>query len=114
MASDACSLDSASVHSDGFQIPSHGTVEDIGGSTMAGNVLERLVKAMAEPSTPPSKATLPDELLYSELGLLIWNELIFTREFYQTHDEIAIFAKYGAEIIARVRSGVTLIDLGAG
>lgn len=114
MACDVCSLDSASIRSEVFNLPPHGAVEDIGGSTMAENVKERLQQVMAEPCTPPAKVTLPDELLYSELGLLIWNDLIFTPEFYQTHDEIAIFNKYGAEIIACVESGVTLIDLGAG
>lgn len=81
---------------------------------MAGDVKERLRRVMAEPCPPPAKITLPDELLYSELGLMIWNDLIFTPDFYQTHDEIAIFQEFGAEITERVRSGVTLIDLGAG
>lgn len=114
MASDICSLDSASVHSDAFQLPLNGTVEDIGGSTMAGNVTEALREVMKEPTEPPAKTTLPDELLYSEDGLMIWNKLIFTPEFYQTHDEIVIFDKYGTEIAERVQSGMTLIDLGAG
>jgi uncharacterized SAM-dependent methyltransferase len=114
MAFDVCSLDDASIHSYAFQMPSHGAVEDIGGSGMAGDVKERLRRVMAEPCTPPAKVTLPDELLYSELGLMIWNDLIFTPDFYQTHDEIAIFQDFGAEITERIRSGVTLIDLGAG
>lgn len=99
---------------DEFIMPDHGEVEDIGGSTMVGNVKQRLEDAFKSSYNDQQKPTLPDELLYDDIGLPIWNEIIFTPEFYQTHDEIAIFDKNGADIASRVRSGVTLIDLGAG
>jgi uncharacterized SAM-dependent methyltransferase len=46
--------------------------------------------------------------------LPIWNEIIFTPEFYQTHDEIALFDAHGRDIIKRLQPGVTMIDLGVG
>jgi len=95
-------------------MPQHGCVEDIGGSNMKGDVKQRLERIFASPYNADAKPTLPDELLYDDVGLPIWNEIIFTPEFYQTHDEIAMFDKNGAEIAAQFEAGVTMIDLGAG
>lgn len=95
-------------------MPNHGQVEDIGGSQMVASVKHTLVEIFQTPYNNNSKPVLPDELLYDDLGLPIWNEIIFTPEFYQTHDEIAIFDQNGAEVAARVQPGVTMIDLGAG
>lgn len=97
-----------------FVAPCHGAVVDIGGSNMSGDVGERLIQALKATYSPGAKPTLPDELLYDDVGLPIWNEIIFTPEFYQTHDEIALFDANGPEIAARVQSGITIIDLGAG
>lgn len=99
-----------------FDAPCHGAVVDIGGSNMSGDVGERLTQALKATysSSSGAKPTLPDELLYDDVGLPIWNEIIFTPEFYQTHDEIALFDANGPEIAARVQSGITIIDLGAG
>lgn len=94
--------------------PGHGDVVDIGGSAMHGGVGDRLVRALSQVYTPHAKPTLPDELLYDDVGLPIWNEIIFTPEFYQTHDEIALLDQHGADVVARVEPGVTLVDLGAG
>ncbi|KAI5464723.1 histidine-specific methyltransferase [Mariannaea sp. PMI_226] len=96
--------------------PDNGAVIDIGGSRMRDYVKDRLVEVLKEQfvsgSTTP---VLPDELLYDDVGLPIWNKIIFNAAFYQTHDEIALFDQHGAEIAARVQQkGVTLIDLGAG
>ena len=91
-----------------------GDVLDIGGSQMYTDVVERLEAALKEECLKDSKPTLPDELLYTDVGLPIWNEIIFTPEFYQTHDEIALFDEHGDEIVQRCPSGVTMIDLGAG
>ncbi|KAH7265133.1 histidine-specific methyltransferase [Fusarium redolens] len=94
--------------------PAHGAVVDIGGSNMYDGVGKRLQEALTAPYSPTSKPTLPDELLYDDVGLPIWNQIIFTPEFYQTHDEIALFDKHGADVAARCPAGVTIIDLGAG
>jgi uncharacterized SAM-dependent methyltransferase len=94
--------------------PVHGVVVDIGGSNMYDNVAERLEEALMTPSSLTNKPTLPDELLYDDVGLPIWNQIIFTPEFYQTHDEIALFDKHGADVAARCQAGVTIVDLGAG
>ncbi|KAF5537263.1 hypothetical protein FNAPI_11460 [Fusarium napiforme] len=94
--------------------PSHGAVVDIGGSNMYDGVGKRLQEALTTPYSPTSKPTLPDELLYDDVGLPIWNQIIFTPEFYQTHDEIALFDEHGADVVARCPAGVTIIDLGAG
>ncbi len=93
---------------------SHGQVVDIGGSEMRNFVetrLKRCLTAVHKPGQPP---TLPDELLYDEDGLLIWNDIIEIPEFYQTQDEIEIFERNAVELVQRVQPGVTMIDLGAG
>ncbi|KAF4125637.1 L-histidine Nalpha-methyltransferase / hercynylcysteine S-oxide synthase [Geosmithia morbida] len=97
-----------------FRIPDHGEVLDIGGSTMMATVEDSLRATIEAPYDPSAKPTLPDELLYDDVGLPIWNKIIFTPEFYQTHDEIAMFDQNGLEIVARTQPGVTMIDLGAG
>lgn len=92
----------------------HGDVVDIGGSRMYDDVAERLARTLTAVFGPNSKPTLPDELLYDDVGLPIWNNIIFTPEFYQTHDEIALFDSHGADVVKRVSPGITMIDLGAG
>lgn len=94
--------------------PRHGEVLDIGGSAMHGDVGNRLKRTLKAVYTPQAKPILPDELLYDDVALPIWNDIIFTPEFYQTHDEIALFEEHGADIVARVKPGVTIIDLEAG
>ncbi|KAF4986139.1 hypothetical protein FDECE_16107 [Fusarium decemcellulare] len=94
--------------------PCHGDVVDIGGSNMYDDVAKRLAETLQAPYSSSSKPVLPDELLYDDVGLPIWNQIIFTPEFYQTHDEIALFDKHGADIAERVQAGVTVVDLGAG
>ncbi|UKZ67508.1 uncharacterized protein TrAtP1_008665 [Trichoderma atroviride] len=96
------------------QTPSHGDVIDIGGSRLHEDVGERLSRVLTAVYGPSAKPTLPDELLYTDVGLPIWNEIIFTPEFYQTHDEIALFDAHGSDIIKRLQPGVTMIDLGVG
>ncbi|KAL6897185.1 histidine-specific methyltransferase [Trichoderma evansii] len=96
------------------QTPSHGDVIDIGGSRLHEDVGERLAGVLTAVYGPSAKPTLPDELLYTDVGLPIWNEIIFTPEFYQTHDEIALFDAHGSDIIKRLQPGVTMIDLGVG
>lgn len=97
-----------------FSLPRHGDVIDIGGSCMYADVGERLTETLKAPYCSRAKPTLPDELLYDDVGLPIWNKIIFTPEFYQTHDEIALFDAYGADVAARMQEGITMIDLGAG
>lgn len=81
---------------------------------MYGNVGERLERTLTAVYNPRDKPTLPDELLYDDIGLPIWNQIIFTPEFYQTHDEIELFRRHGVEVVARLKAGTTIIDLGAG
>ena len=81
---------------------------------MQNNIGDRLLRILSEDYDPDDKPALPDELLYDDVGLPIWNEIIFTPEFYQTHDEIALLDRNGSEIAARFKSGLTIIDLGAG
>lgn len=99
-----------------FKLPEHGEVADIGGSTMMSDIGERLKNLFPklEEGEEKPQVTLPDELLYTDLGLEIWNNIIFTPEFYQTHDEIAIFDNHGDEVVEATQENVVLIDLGAG
>jgi uncharacterized SAM-dependent methyltransferase len=92
----------------------HGNIIDIGGSQMRGFVATRLQSCLKASPKPNEPATLPDELLYDEDGLLIWNDIIAIPQFYQTQDEIEIFKCNALELVQRVRPGVTMIDLGAG
>lgn len=81
---------------------------------MNKSVEETLRAVFDPPYNPRVKPTLPDELLYDDVGLPIWNDIIFTPEFYQTHDEIAMFQQNGADIVSNMQPAVTIIDLGAG
>jgi EasF-like predicted methyltransferase len=95
-------------------IPRHGAVVDIGGSNIFTDVRERLISTLEAEYSAENKTALPDELLYDDKGLDIWAEIISTKEFYQTADEIAIFDKHGPEIVERLRRHVVIVDLGAG
>jgi EasF-like predicted methyltransferase len=92
----------------------HGEILDIGGGRMYGNVREQLAKVLEKAYNSKNKPTLPDEILYHENGLGIWNLIIFQPEFYQTFDEISLFDAHGMDIVSRMTAGVTMIDLGAG
>lgn len=92
----------------------HGEILDIGGSRMYDDVGEQLAKVLRRPYDPKHVPTLPDELLYHAEGLGRWNEIMWQKPFYQTHDEIRLFDAHGADIISRMQPGVTMIDLGAG
>lgn len=81
---------------------------------MYGDVGEQLADVLQKAYNPHDKPTLPDELLYDDRGLFTWNDIIWTPEFYQTHDEIALFDAHGDDIVSRMGPGVTMIDLGAG
>jgi uncharacterized SAM-dependent methyltransferase len=98
----------------GFETPHHGGVVDIGGSRIYGSVREKLIQTLQADYSSDNKLALPDELLYDDKGLAIWADIISTKEFYQTADEIAIFDKHGPEIVSRLHPGVTIVDLGAG
>lgn len=96
--------------------PEHGEILDIGGSCLRSVYVDQLKRTLTdidndEDTSPP---TLPDELLYDDKGLLIWNQIISIPEFYQTHDEIALFDLNSAEIIRHVPDNVTMVDLGSG
>ncbi|ROT36575.1 hypothetical protein SODALDRAFT_315560 [Sodiomyces alkalinus F11] len=95
-------------------IPAHGTVLDIGGSDMSTSVRDRLLAVLLDSHAPGTTPVMPDELLYNDKGLAIWAEIIFTPEFYQTADEIAILARNSTEISDYIPQGVTMVDLGAG
>jgi EasF-like predicted methyltransferase len=92
----------------------NGEVVDIGGGSVLDNAKERLIYALREEQVDDAKVTLPDELLYTDKGLFIWNEIIFIPEFYQTHDEIKLFQRHGADIVRLMTDKVIMIDLGAG
>ncbi|KAG5985891.1 hypothetical protein E4U43_005814 [Claviceps pusilla] len=96
------------------KVITHGSVINIGGADMSSDVTERLLSALQAPYDHNDKPALPDELLYDDDGLPIWNDIISTPEFYQTHDEISLLKKHGDWIARRVSPGVTLIDIGAG
>lgn len=97
--------------------PKHGHILNIGGSSIKGLCADKLNQTLAEIAlsdyshTPP---TLPDELLYDDKGLLIWNDIISIPEFYQTHDETALFDINSDEIISHIPRDITMIDLGSG
>jgi len=97
-----------------YKVPEHGEIVPIGGEKLQSTVHDALAAVLSKPYNPDEKRTLPDELLYDDVGLPIWNKIIFSPTFYQTHDEIALFKAHAAEIVNTLKSGVTMIDLGAG
>lgn len=97
-----------------MSMPEHGQVLDIGGSTITADIKNKLHDVLRAPYNADNKPTLPDELLYDDIGLPLWNQIIFTPEFYQTFDEMRMFDENGAEIAGKMPHGVTMVDLGAG
>ncbi|KAG5982959.1 hypothetical protein E4U55_001059 [Claviceps digitariae] len=95
-------------------VKAHGNVINIGGADMSSDITERLLSALQAPYDYNNKPILPDELLYDDDGLPIWNDIISTPEFYQTHDEISLLKKHGDSIARLVSPGVTIVDIGAG
>lgn len=96
------------------KIPEHGTVLDIGGGSMSSHILDDLRAVFAAAARDGEQPTMPDELLYDDKGLAIWADIIFTREFYQTRDEILLFELNSPEIAAHIPDGAIMVDLGAG
>lgn len=96
-------------------IPAHNEILDIGGSAMREGILRRLKVALLD-QKPGSQQppVLPDELLYDDVGLDIWANIIFTPEFYQTRDEILLFEQNSREIARHIPIGSVMVDLGAG
>lgn len=99
---------------DSVPVVSRNDILDIGGSILTDDIYHRLVRSLTSTYNEHDKPTLPDELLYDGYGLFIWNDIIMTKEFYQTHDEIALFKRNGHQIASRMPDNVTMIDLGAG
>ncbi|GJC96671.1 DUF323 domain-containing protein [Colletotrichum higginsianum] len=99
-------------------VPEHGGVLDIGGGQMSSNILENLRRVFVVAKNPVvggELPTMPDELLYDDKGLAIWADIIFTPQFYQTRDEIALFERNSGEMAEHyIPDNATLIDLGAG
>ncbi|EFY90456.1 hypothetical protein J3458_000687 [Metarhizium acridum] len=90
------------------------TVLDIGGSSMPTDLGERLIDTLKSKDKTP---ILPDEFLYSDEGLEFWKVIISQDEFYQTHDEIALFKENGeaiSKLFARESKKLFLLDIGAG
>ncbi|CAG9999039.1 unnamed protein product [Clonostachys byssicola] len=98
----------------GFVFPEHGQVIDINGSKMSMNLKAAVEKEFLYIKKGGEKPTMPDELLYTDIGLNLWKDIIHHESFYQTHDEAKLFDINGAEIVSRLRPGVVMIDLGAG
>jgi dimethylhistidine N-methyltransferase len=61
----------------------------------------------------PQASTSP-KYFYDSLGSHLFEAICELPEYYPTRTEAAIFARYGAEMAARIGPGATLVDLGAG
>ncbi|TQV97662.1 hypothetical protein V2A60_006599 [Cordyceps javanica] len=94
--------------------PDHGSILDIGGGSLESLYVGKLKETLAAIADSRSVPTLPDELLYDNTGLLIWNRIISIPQFYQTHEETTLFDRNASEIIRHVPENVTIIDLGSG
>ncbi|GKT46567.1 ergothioneine biosynthesis protein 1 [Colletotrichum spaethianum] len=99
-------------------VPGHGSVLDIGGGQMSSTILNDLRRVFVTAERPNARGglpTMPDELLYDDKGLAIWADIIFTPQFYQTRDEIALFERHSGEMARHyIPDDGTMIDLGAG
>ena len=94
---------------------------DIGGSKLSltlGPLLEEKLFALTGRQLIKADGTrqrlLPSALLSDDTGLSLWREINRLPDYYQTRDEIDLFAKFGAHIAQLVPDNATLIDLGAG
>ncbi|EGX93134.1 DUF323 domain-containing protein [Cordyceps militaris CM01] len=94
--------------------PQHGHILDIGGSALKDLCVDRVKDTLDAIANSRGSPTLPDELLYDDEGLLLWNDIISIPQFYQTHDETALFKSNSSEIIRHVPKNITMIDLGSG
>jgi len=61
----------------------------------------------------PQASTSP-KYFYDSLGSHLFEAICELPEYYPTRTEAAIFANHGADMAARIGTGMTLIDLGAG
>ncbi|KAM3500494.1 hypothetical protein MY11210_009513 [Beauveria gryllotalpidicola] len=95
-------------------IPEHGQILDIGGSALKCLNIDKLKDTLTAIAESKDAPTLPDELLYDDVGLLMWNKIMSIPQFYQTHDETALFDLNSAELIRQLPRHVTIIDLGSG
>lgn len=95
-------------------IPPHSEILDIGGSAMHESIKQRLHDSLYTEPADGKPRVLPDELLYDDAGLAIWADIIFTKEFYQTADEITLFEMNSDEIAQHIPINSIMTDLGAG
>ena len=61
----------------------------------------------------PQASTAP-KYFYDSLGSHLFEAICELPEYYPTRTEAGIFARFGADMAARIGPGATLIDLGAG
>lgn len=81
---------------------------------MHSNIHKRLHDCLFTEPADGKPRVLPDELLYDDTGLAIWADVIFTKEFYQTADEIVLFEQNSEEIAQEMPLNSVMTDLGAG
>jgi L-histidine Nalpha-methyltransferase / hercynylcysteine S-oxide synthase len=56
----------------------------------------------------------PNEILYDETGLKIYEEITHLEEYYLQHDELEIFSKQADDMAQQMASGAQLVELGSG
>jgi dimethylhistidine N-methyltransferase len=61
-----------------------------------------------------AQATAAPKFFYDSLGSHLFEAICELPEYYPTRTEAGIFARFGADMAARIGPGTTLIDLGAG
>lgn len=94
--------------------PSRAVIHNIGGSDIADSTRERLFTEIRQAKMSGHRVVLPDELLYNDIGLQIWSDIIHLPQYYQFRDETEILRIHGEEIASYLPNDAVLIDLGAG
>jgi hypothetical protein len=90
-----------------------GTIIDIGGSLLPSLLEDMTCDLFLKPASHSAR-TIPTELFYDCAGLQIWREIIRTKEYYQTMDEIQLLQHHGGEIAQWIMSGCMIVDMGSG
>lgn len=72
------------------------------------------VRAELQAGLLAAPAALAPKYLYDPLGSRLFDAITELPEYYPTRTEAALLAEHGAAIAARLPTGATLVDLGAG
>jgi uncharacterized SAM-dependent methyltransferase len=90
-----------------------GIVLDIGGSNLS-KTLKTLLEEKLLQRNGQAQCLLPSALLSDDAGLQLWHQINRLPDYYQTSDEVELFAQHSSGIAESVEDNTSLVDLGCG